>query len=260
MNEVTIINPQLFSAFEIKALRIALILFAALVIYWILKALARKIIGRIPQKRLTTILSLLYSLVSVVVFGIAALIILREFNIDIAPILASAGIAGLAIGFGAQTLVHDLISGVFLLTEDQIRQGDIVKIGEFEGEVEKIGIRSLTLKDLSGALHIIPNSKVGELTNLTRESAAADILVGVATKHPVDEILKLIAEVCQTVAKENKDEVTKEPEILGIEEIANHKLQVRVIIATKPKKQFRIKRRFNYLIKKAFEAKGFEFA
>lgn len=253
-------EEQILLAWQLKAIRIAVILLVSLLIYWFLRAMARKLTGKIPQKRLVTILSLSYSLISLFVFGITALIILREFNVDIAPILASAGIVGLAVGFGAQSLVRDLITGLFILTEDEVRLGDIVEIGDAQGKVEKIGLQSIHLRDLSGALHLIPNSQVGKITNLTRDFSSCDLQIGVAAKHPIDEVLKVIAGVLKTVQKEKKDEILKDPEILGVQEIAGSKLTVRILIKTKPKKQFDVERRFLYLLKKAFEEKGFDFA
>lgn len=253
-------EEQILLAWQLKAIRIAVILLVSLLIYWLLRAMARKLTGKIPQKRLVTILSLSYGLISLFVFGITALIILREFNVDIAPILASAGIVGLAVGFGAQSLVRDLITGLFILTEDQVRLGDIVKIGDTQGKVEKIGLQSLQVRDLSGALHLIPNSQVGKITNLTRDFSSCDLQIGVAAKHPIDEVFKAIADVLKTVQKEKRDEILKDPEILGVQEIAGAKLTVRVLIKTKPKEQFDVERRFLYLLKKAFEEKEFDFA
>lgn len=261
MQELPIVGEeQILLVWQVKALRIAIILVVSLVVYWILRALVRKLAGKIPHKRLATILSLSYSLISVFVFGITGLIILREFNVDITPILASAGIVGLAVGFGAQSLVRDLITGLFILTEDQVRLGDIVKIGDSQGKVEKIGLQSLLIRDLSGALHLIPNSQVGKIINLTRDFSHADLQIGVSTKHPIDEVLKVISSIAKDVQKEFKEEITQDPEILGVEEITGGKLTVRVLIKTKPKKQFEIERRFLYLLKKSFEEKNFEFA
>lgn len=253
-------EEQVLLAWQVKALRIALILLVSLFVYSVLRTMARRLAGKIPQKRLATILSLSYSLISLFVFGITALIVLREFNVDIAPILASAGIVGLAVGFGAQSLVRDLITGLFILTEDQVRLGDIVIVGDSQGKVEKIGLQSLHLRDLSGALHLIPNSQVGKIINLTRDFSHADLQIGVSAKHPIDEVLKVISSVAKDVQKEFKEEITTDPEILGVEEIAGGKLTVRVLIRTRPKKQFEIERRFLYLLKKAFEEKGLDFA
>jgi small conductance mechanosensitive channel len=245
-----------------KGLKIVLILAGALIFYLIFRALARKILPQVSQKRLKTLLSLAYNVVTILIVFIVGLIILDQFEVNVTPILASAGIAGLAIGFGAQTLVRDIIGGLFLLSEDQIRIGDLVKIGAFEGTVERIGVRSLVLRDMSGNITILPNSQVATVVNMTRDFSQVDLLLGVSTKHKVDEVLKVIKGVCDQIYKNPnlKDKILSPPEVLGVEEIAGAKMSIRVIIKTKPKKQFNIARELRYQIKKAFEEKGFDFA
>ncbi|OGD86695.1 hypothetical protein A2Z23_03070 [Candidatus Curtissbacteria bacterium RBG_16_39_7] len=269
MQDLPIIPPpptletSLFLApWQEKGIKIALILAGSLIFYWLLRALARKILPQISQRRLKTLLSVFYNAATILIIFIAGLIILGELGINIAPILASAGVVGLAIGFGAQTLVRDIITGLFLLSEDQIRVGDLVKIGAFEGAVERIGIRSIVLREMSGSLIIIPNSQASSVVNMSRDFSQVDLTVGISTKHKIDEVLKLIRSVCDSLYKnpDFKDKILAQPEVLGVEEIAGAKLSIRVLVKTKPKKQFNVARELRYQIKKAFEEKGFEFA
>lgn len=255
-------TQELLKFWQVKLAKIAFIILISLVVYWIIKAIFRKLVGKLPQKRLTTILSLLNNITGFVIFAVAALMILTELDINITPILASAGIAGLAIGFGAQTLVKDLISGIFILAEDQIRVGDIVKIKEVEGEVERIGLRTISVRDFSGKLVQIPNSDIQLITNLTRDWSQVDLKIGVATKNSVDKVLETLQKIADQFArdKEISGRILSPPQILGIEEITGEKMIIRVAIKTKPKKQFNISRRFLYSVKKAFEEKSIEFA
>jgi small conductance mechanosensitive channel len=256
------VESSLLAPWQEKGLTIALILAGSLIFYWLLRALARKTLPQISQKRLKTLFSLAYNLVATLTIFITGLIILDQLGINILPILASAGVVGLAIGFGAQTLVRDVINGLFLLSEDQIRVGDLVKIGAFEGTVERIGIRSIVLRDMSGNLSIIPNSQAASVINMTRDYSQVDLTIGVSTKHKIDEVLKVIKGVCDQLFKDPnfKDKILAQPEVLGVEEIAGLKISIRILIKTKPKKQFNIARALRYQIKKAFEERGFDFA
>jgi len=263
MEDISLASPEeLFTLWEFKALKILLIIFVALVAYLTIKVIIRRLVKKIPQKRLTTIFFLLNSIVGFVITVVAGLIILSELQINITPILASAGIVGLAVGFGAQTLVRDLIIGIFILAEDQVRVGDIVKIKDFEGEVERVGLRTISIRDFSGNLIQFPNSEVQALANSTRDWSQVDLKIGVSTKHSIDEVLKTIQDVAGEFAKNKQlaEKLLAPPEILGVEEIAGNKMTIRVAIKTKPKKQFNISRQFLYEVKKAFEEKSIEFA
>lgn len=252
---------EIFTPAQTKLVKIILILLAALIVSVILRLFIKKFTAKTP-KRLATLLVLLNSLVSLTIATVAGLTILTELGINITPILASAGVAGLAIGFGAQTLVRDLISGIFLLAEDQIRLGDIVRIGDVEGELQKISLRTISIRDFSGNLVIVPNSDVSKIINLTREWSQIDLKIPVSDKNPVDDVLEIIGE---TAAKFSKDKnyskkLLSPLEVLGIEEITGGKMTVRIVGKTKPRKQFNLQRAFLYQLKKAFEEKGIEFS
>jgi small conductance mechanosensitive channel len=128
--------------------------------------------------------------------------------------------------------------------------------------VERIGVRSVVIREMSGNLIIIPNSQVTSVINMSRDFSQVDLTIGVSTKHKVDEVLTVTKDVCDQVGKNPnfKDKILARPEILGIEEISGGKMSIRILVKTKPKKQFNIARELRYQLKKAFEEKGFEFA
>ena len=199
-------------------------------------------------------------LVTGIVLVLAAMELMHEVGINLGPLLAAAGIGGLAIGFGAQTLIKDLISGFFLLLENQVRVGDVVTIGGSGGLVESMGFRTLTLRDLSGNVHIIPNGSVERVVNMTREYSRYVLDVGVAYREDPDEVMAVIQRV--------GDELRRDPdygpdmlapvEILGVDRFADSAVVIRARITTQPIKQWRVGREFNRRLKKAFDAAGIE--
>lgn len=215
---------------------------------------------REEAKRARTLGNLLRNVATMAIIAIAALMVLRELNVDIMPILTGAGIMGLAIGFGAQTLVKDVISGFFLILEDQIRVGDVAEINGTGGMVEAINLRTIVLRDVRGAVHVFPCGGVTTLANLTKDYSYALLDVQVAYKHDTDvvvEILKKVADELRTTAAFGP--MTLEPiEVIGIESMADTAVTIRVRIKTVPLKQWEIAREFRRRIKKAFEAAGID--
>ncbi len=211
-------------------------------------------------KRANTLGSLIHNVVSALVVGVSLLMILQEVNIDIMPLLTGAGIAGLAVGFGAQTLVRDVISGFFLILEDQVRVGDVAEIDGTGGLVERIGLRTIVLRDLSGTVHIIPNGGIQKLSNLTKDFSYYLVNMGVAYKEDTDEVVK----VMQQVAEELKADPTYGPsiltplEVLGVDSFDDSQVTIKVRIMTLPLKQWEIGREYRRRIKKAFDARGIE--
>ena len=194
--------------------------------------------------------------------AIAALIILDELGINIAPLLVSVGIVGVAIGYGSQNLVRDVINGLFLLSEDQIREGDLVKIGDAQGTVEKISLRSVLIRNIDGGLHIISNSDIGKVTNLSRDWSQVNLQIGVATKQPIDQLIPAFTEAGNRLMTQKgmAENVLEPAEVAGIDDILGGKVVIHVTIKTRPKKQFSVGRSYRYFLKKVFEEKGLEFA
>ena len=188
------------------------------------------------------------------------LILLSKININIGPILASAGIVGLAVGFGAQELVRDFISGFFILLEDQLRTGDYAIINGTTGLVERIELRTITLRDLSGVVHIFQNGKIDTLSNMTKEWSAIVLEIGVAYKENIDYVMEVMAEVGKEMRQESDfgKYMLDDVEVLGLDDFGDSSMSIKGTIKTKPMHQGRIKREYQRLRKIAFDTKGIE--
>lgn len=211
-------------------------------------------------KRAETLAKLVRQAAVIVVWLMMILMILREIGMEIAPILASAGIAGLAVGFGAQNLVRDLITGFFMILENQIRVGDVAIVNGTGGLVEKINLRTIVLRDLSGVVHVFPNGTINTLANVTREWSAYVFTVGVAYKEDTDKVV----EVMRRVGTELKEDETFGPfmvdsiEIFGVDAFADSAVNIKGRIKTLPIKQWDIGREYLRRVKKAFDQEGIE--
>ena len=212
------------------------------------------------QKRVETLIRLVRQAVIIVVWVVVGLVILRELGVDIAPILASAGIVGLAVGFGAQNLVRDVISGFFMILEDQIRVGDVAVVNGTGGLVEKVNFRTIVLRDLSGTVHVFPNGTVNTLANLTNEWSAYVFDIGVAYKEDVDQVMELMRQV----GKEMQEDSTFGPlmvsdvEIFGVDNFADSSVTIKGRLKTKPIKQWDVGREYRRRLKYRFDAEGIE--
>ena len=212
------------------------------------------------QKRVETLIRLVRQAIIIVVWVVVGLVILRELGVDIAPILASAGIVGLAVGFGAQNLVRDVISGFFMILEDQIRVGDVAVVNGTGGLVEKVNFRTIVLRDLSGTVHVFPNGTVNTLANLTNEWSAYVFDIGVAYKEDVDQVMELMRQV----GKEMQQDSTFGPlmvndvEIFGVDNFADSAVTIKGRLKTKPIKQWDVGREYRRRLKYRFDAEGIE--
>ncbi|MEI9476877.1 MAG: mechanosensitive ion channel family protein [Deltaproteobacteria bacterium] len=212
------------------------------------------------QKRAQTLGSIVRYVSVFAILMIAAMMVLREFGIDIGPILAAAGIVGLAVGFGAQSLVKDVISGFFILLEDQIRVGDVVEIAGKGGLVEKINLKTTILRDLAGNVHYVPNGRIDVVTNMTKDYSRYVFDIGVAYREDVDEVIKVIKEVDEGLRNDPdfKDDILEPIEVLGLDQFANSAVVIRARTTTKPIKQWRVGREFNRRLKKIFDERNIE--
>ncbi len=181
-------------------------------------------------------------------------------GVNIAPVLAGAGILGLAIGFGAQSLVKDIITGVFMLIENNIAIGDIVRVKDIGGQVESFSLRSVRLRDYSGNVHVIPNSSIEVVTNFTKEFSRAVFDIGVAYREDVDRVIRIIRQVGDEMAGDPEwaDQILEPIEIAGLESFDESAVTIRGRFKTKPIKQWAVRREFNRRIKKAFDEHGIE--
>lgn len=216
--------------------------------------------GSEKEKRVQTISRIL----NVVVYFLAVLtgmmMLLSEFGLDLKPVLASLGIGGLAVGFGAQNLVKDLIGGIFILLEDQIRAGDVVDIGGYKGQVEVVGLRVLVLRDLSGNRIIIPNGEIKQVINMTYQFSRYVFDLGVSYKEDVDRVFAVIRQVGDELrADPSFGPLIVEPlEIFGLDRFEDSAVIIKGRLTTKPLQQWIVGREFNRRIKIAFNQAGIE--
>ncbi|MBT3820637.1 MAG: mechanosensitive ion channel, partial [Nitrospinaceae bacterium] len=213
-----------------------------------------------PSPHQRTLLPLAYSAVKWVVIAVAGIILLASLGVNIAPVLAGAGILGLAIGFGAQSLVKDIITGVFMLIENNIAIGDIVRVKDIGGTVESFSLRSVKLRDYDGNVHVIPNSVIDVVTNFTKEYSRAVFEVGVAYREDADRVMGVIRQVGDEMAQDPEwgDQILEPVEIAGLERFDDSAIVIRGRFKTKPIKQWGVRREFNRRIKIAFDAMSIE--
>ena len=197
----------------------------------------------------------------IAIWAVAGVMALSEIGFNVGPLLAGAGVAGIAVGFGAQNLVRDFFAGFFLLTENQIRVGDVAVVNGQGGLVEQINLRTTILRDVSGDVHIFPNGAITQLTNKTREFSFYVFDVGVAYKEDIERVIQVMT----TVAEELKEdpEVGKlmlEPiQVFGLDKFADSAIVVKARIKTTPNQQWTVGRAFNLQLKKRFDAEKIEF-
>ncbi len=211
-------------------------------------------------KRINTLTDILMAVVRVSLYTVFIIMLMSKFGVDVGPLLASAGIIGLAVGFGAQELVRDYISGFFMLLEDQVRTGDVAIINGTGGLVERIELRTITLRDLSGVTHVFQNGKINTLANMTKDWSAMVFDIGVAYKENVDEVMDVMAKVGEDLINDEvfKERILQPLEISGLNEFGNSALVIRARIKTRPGEQWAIGREYRRRLKIAFDSNGIE--
>jgi small-conductance mechanosensitive channel len=209
-------------------------------------------------KRRNTLTGLFVTILSVVIWSVAAIMVFKELNFEIGPILASAGIVGVAVGFGAQSLVKDVISGAFIVLERQFGVGDVVKIGDRSGVVESLGLRTTTLRDIEGVAHIIPNGKIETVSVMTKDWSQLVLDVDVAYNTDLDKAVGAIQNVLYQYAEEFSSNVLAEPQVLGIESFGDNSIKIRSTVKTVPSKQWEAGRIIRRRIKVELDRRGIE--
>jgi len=221
---------------------------------------AQELPGGVRTQQLRTLSSVIYSVgVFVILFG-AAMEILDKLGIQMAPLLAGAGIAGLAVGFGAQTLVKDVINGFFILLENWYDIGDVVKIGAVQGTVEAITLRRTVLRDGDGSVHNIPNSEIKIVSNLTRDWTQVSIRVSVSYNENSDRVIALLQEIGAELKSDPVygEQIVAEPEVPGIERVSPGEVEYLMLVKTRPNRQFPVQRELRRRIKQCFEKNGIQ--
>ncbi|HEX9879789.1 MAG TPA: mechanosensitive ion channel family protein [Candidatus Binatia bacterium] len=212
------------------------------------------------RKRVTTLTGVLRTIAVGVVWTVIIVIVLAQLGLNVGPIIAGAGIIGLAVGFGAQNLVRDVISGFFIILENQIRVGDVAVINGTGGLVEAVTFRTVILRDLSAIVHVFPNGTINTLSNLTKGWSAYVLDMGVAYKEDTDRVVEVMRRVDEEMrADPEHGPFMLEPiEVFGVDDFADSAVVIKARLKTQPIRQWFIGREYRRRIKKAFDAVGIE--
>ena len=241
---------------------------------WLLSRLARRLIRRLErladdgdpatqneaERRAATLGRVLRQVSAIFVWGTAAMLVLSELGVSIGPILAAAGIMGLAVGFGAQTLVKDVISGFFILLENQYRKGDVVTIAGASGVVEDINLRRTLLRDLDGIVHTVPNGEISVSSNFTKSYSRVNLNISVGYNEDLDRAIAVINRVGKELAEDPawSAQILKPPQVLRVDNLGDSGIDIKVVGDTKPIQQWAIMGELRLRIKKAFDQEGIE--
>lgn len=225
-----------------------------------IKAAAGPLLSERRAQRARTIGSILKSITSILVFGIAFLMILETLTIDITPIIASAGVLGVAIGFGAQNLIKDFLSGIFMMLEDQYGVGDVVDLGPATGTIETVGLRVTTLRDVNGTVWYVRNGEVLRVGNSSQGFAVAVVDFPLAHTVDVAQATELMAEVVTTAASQTPllEDVLEPPEVLGVEKVTSDTVTLRMTVKVRPGRQWAVQRALRAKIMAAYDEAGVE--
>lgn len=268
LRDMGVNEPEEWANLAGSGLRILLIFLVA----WLILTVARRLIGvfkrymgkqdtdREQIKRVDTLAQVFRYIATVIVFVVAGMLVLSELGMSIAPVLATAGVAGVAIGFGAQSLVKDYFTGFCILVENQIRQGDVVRIANLEGLVEEMTLRYVQLRDLEGNVHFVPNGVITTVTNSSRGYAFAVMDVVVAYSQDIDRVMDIMREAGAEMKhdKEWSARILSDLEVIGIEKLHETGNVVRVRFRTMPMEQWHVKREYLRRIKRRLEERGID--
>ncbi len=212
------------------------------------------------EKRIKTLTGLLSAISKFAIWGIVTVVILTEIGVEIAPILAGAGIAGLAVGFGAQNLVRDVISGFFIVLENQVRIGDVATINGTGGVVEAISFRTMVLRDLKGTVHVFPNGSISTLANQTLDWSAFVLDLGIAYDQDTDEVVQAMKDVHEELMKDEDygPKLMGPIEVLGVDDFGESSVVIKARLKTKPIQQWSVGREYRRRLKKELDRRGIE--
>jgi moderate conductance mechanosensitive channel len=210
--------------------------------------------------RTRTLSNILQSVSTAIIWSITFVTILGELDINLGPLVASAGIAGVALGFGAQSLVKDCLSGFFILVEDQYGIGDIVDLGEASGTVEEVRLRTTRLRDVQGTVWHVPNGTIQRVANKSQQWARALLDVSVAYGTDVDRATEVIKSTAEELCEdpEFSDSILEAPEVWGIEQMTTDAIQIRLVVKTRPAEQFKVTRELRRRLLQAFDVDGIQ--
>lgn len=209
-------------------------------------------------RRAATIGAVMRSIAAVLIWSIAALTILEELGVNLAPLLAGAGVAGLALGFGAQALVRDFITGLFMLVEDQYGVGDVIDVGLATGTVEALSLRTTRLRDLEGVVWHVPNGEIHRVGNKSQQWARALVDVGIGYDADIDAATEVIKGAANALRRDDEygRYILDEPDVLGIESLSPERIVIRIVVRTQSEEQARVERALRARIKLALDEAG----
>ena len=212
------------------------------------------------KKRVHTLGNILRHAFLIVITFVAVLMILGELGIQLGPLLATAGIGALAIGFGAQSLVKDVISGFFIILENQYRIGDVIEVSGVSGLVESVSLRRTVLRDLRGRVHTIPNGEIKVVSNLSKEWSRSVLDIGISYSEDIDKVIDLLSQIGKELESEEpyKSAILESLQILGVEKFDEFQLVIRMMVKTAPLKQWEVERELRRRIKIRFDEKGIQ--
>jgi len=261
------ISPWFFN----HGIKIAIIIIAAYVVLHSIGVLIEKFIRRViapdhflgkeaEKKREDTLIRIFSTSAAIIIWIIASLMVMQEVGIAIGPLLAAAGIAGLAFGFGGQYLIRDLISGLFIIMENQYRISDVVCFGETCGLVEDISLRMTTLRDLDGTVHHVPHGEVKTVSNLSKTFSRVNINLGISYSSNLEHVISVVNKVGEELAKDNewKDQIIKAPQFLRVDDFADSAIIIKILGETKPIKQWAVAGELRKRLKIAFDKEKIE--
>jgi small conductance mechanosensitive channel len=266
----TIVNRSLDWAID-HGLKVLLIIAGTYLVLYLIRLLSKRIVAYSRkverdqdqgerEKRTETLVHIFETTGKVFIIIIAIFMVMKELGMDITPLLTGAGIAGLALGFGAQSLVKDFLSGFFILIENQFRVGDVIKIGEFSGMVERISLRTVVLRDLGGNVHVIPNGEVKAVTNMSYEWSRAVVDIAVSYREDIDRVMNVLNEVGKTMIDDElfKKIIWEKPFVTGINDLSDGQVKLQMLVKTAPLMQWEVGRELRKRIKSAFDREGIE--
>ncbi|WP_421382428.1 mechanosensitive ion channel family protein [Bacillus salacetis] len=259
-----LISDDLWITIGIGAVKILLIIILTAVILKVGKSIIRNIFRarsrspfKITERREATLSKLLENVLTYVVYFIAITMILTNLGVEIGALIAGAGIVGLAVGFGAQNLVRDIITGFFIIFEDQFSVGDYVRVGSAEGFVEEIGLRTTKIKSWTGELHILPNGNIAEVTNFSIHNSIAIVDVSIAYEENIEEAEKVLSEFLQTLPQKY-EELINPPDLLGVQTLGASDVVMRIIAETAPMQHWAMARKIRKDVKLVLDKHGIE--
>jgi small conductance mechanosensitive channel len=239
-----------------------------IVLFFLIRSIGRSVINqmfsraashrKMPSGRVITLQKLIINLFSYILIFIFAGIVFKQFGLEIGTLIAGAGVVGLAVGFGAQGLVSDVVTGFFILLEKQMDVGDYVTIGGVDGIIEEVGLRTTHIRSFDGTLNYMPNREISTLANHSRGNMRALVDIGIAYEEDIDTAIKILQDACDKVKAENEGIIMEGPNVLGVQTLGASDVVIRIISKTLNGEQWAVERQLRQALKEALDAHGIE--